>query len=208
MVRTVKELLKRTLGKSVLTYEELYTMICNCEPIINCRPLTYVSENPQELVPLTPDMFLIENRSSNVEDIDQLNRQSLVKRIKYRSKLLDDLRQRFRKEYLSQLVQKHNEKRCREPEIGEIVLIGDDNKKRLFWPLAKITELIPGRDGKIRTVRLKTQHGTVLRIFPLLIQAKEKDAIAYKKQGDEESIPGSIISSTGQLEPDNVVLKK
>ncbi|GFX92259.1 uncharacterized protein TNCV_4358311 [Trichonephila clavipes] len=28
---------------------------------------------------------------------------------------------------------------------------------------AKIIELIPGRDGEIRTVRLKTQHGTVIR---------------------------------------------
>ncbi|XP_035233021.1 uncharacterized protein LOC118204838 [Stegodyphus dumicola] len=30
LVRTVKELLKRTLGKSVLSYEELYTIICDC----------------------------------------------------------------------------------------------------------------------------------------------------------------------------------
>ncbi|GFQ88299.1 DUF5641 domain-containing protein, partial [Trichonephila clavata] len=56
-----------------------------------------------------------------------------------------------------------------------MVLIGDDNKKRLSWPIAKIIELIPGRDGEIRTVRLKTQHGTVIRpvqcIFPLEVQA-------------------------------------
>ncbi|GFS63215.1 hypothetical protein TNCV_1496451 [Trichonephila clavipes] len=44
-----------------------------------------------------------------------------------------------------------------------MVLIGNDNKKRLSWPIAKIIELIPGRDGEIRTVRLKTQHGTVIR---------------------------------------------
>ncbi|GFV35514.1 DUF5641 domain-containing protein [Trichonephila clavipes] len=40
-------------------------------------------------------------------------------------------------------------------KIGEVVFVGDDNKKRLVWALAKIIELIPGRDGKIRTVRLK-----------------------------------------------------
>ncbi|GFS51880.1 integrase catalytic domain-containing protein [Trichonephila clavipes] len=45
LVRTVKELLKRTLGRSVLKYDELYTVLCDCESIINCRPLTYVSEN-------------------------------------------------------------------------------------------------------------------------------------------------------------------
>ncbi|GFT55999.1 integrase catalytic domain-containing protein [Trichonephila clavipes] len=154
-----KELLKRTLGRSVLKYDELYTVLCDCESIINCRPLTYVSENPEELIPLTPSMFLISNKNSNIEDIEELNSNSLNKRIKYRSKLLKDLRQRFRNEYLSQLIQKHNEKESRDPQIGEVVLVGDDNKKRLFWALAKIIELIPGRDGKIRTVRLKTQHG-------------------------------------------------
>ncbi|GFX92617.1 integrase catalytic domain-containing protein [Trichonephila clavipes] len=161
LVRTVKELLKRTLGRSVLKYDELYTVLCDCESIINCRPLTYVSENPEELIPLTPSMFLISNKNSNIEDIEELNSNSLNKRIKYRSKLLKDLRQRFRNEYLSQLIQKHNEKESRDPQIGEVVLVGD-NKKRLFWALAKIIELIPGRDGKIRTVRLKTQHGKML----------------------------------------------
>ncbi|GFT98671.1 integrase catalytic domain-containing protein [Trichonephila clavipes] len=110
--------------------------------------LTYVSENPEELIPLTPSMFLISNKNSNIEDIEELNSNSLNKRIKYRSKLLKDLRQRFRNEYLSQLIQKHNEKESRDPQIEEVVLVGD-NKKRLFWALAKIIELIPGRDGKI-----------------------------------------------------------
>ncbi|GBM19756.1 hypothetical protein AVEN_902-1 [Araneus ventricosus] len=103
----------------MLTSDELYAVICDCESIINCRPLTYVSENPEEL---TPSMLLVENRSSNTKDIEELNSSSLNKRIKYRSKLLKDLRQRFRKEYLGQLVQKHNEKHSRNRHVGEIVL--------------------------------------------------------------------------------------
>ncbi|GFW69019.1 integrase catalytic domain-containing protein [Trichonephila clavipes] len=197
LVRTVKELLKRTLGRSVLKYDELYTVLCDCESIINCRQLTYVSENPEELIPLTPSMFLISNKNSNIEDIEELNSNSLNERIKYRSKLLKDLRQRFRNEYLSQLIQKHNEKESRDPQIGGVVLVGDDNKKRLFWALAKIIELIPGRDGKIRTVRLKTQHEKMLRpiqrIYPLEIRSNEN-----LQRGLEESIP--TVSET--LSPD------
>ncbi|GFW91373.1 integrase catalytic domain-containing protein [Trichonephila clavipes] len=132
LVHTVKELfvfLKRTLGRSVLKYDELYTVLGDCESIINCRPLTYISENPEELIPLTPSMFLIGNKNSNLEDIEELNSNSLNKRIKYRSKRLKDLRQRFRNEYLSQLIQKHNETQSREPQIGEVALVGDGNKK-------------------------------------------------------------------------------
>ncbi|GFV58540.1 integrase catalytic domain-containing protein [Trichonephila clavipes] len=156
LVRIIKELLRRSLGKSILSYEELSRVICDCEFLINSRPLTYISENPQELIPLTPTMFLIENRCSDTTDIDELNSRDLRKRMKYRIKLLSDLRQRFRKEYLSELIQKPNDNRVREPRIGEMVLIGNDNKKRLSWPIAKIIELIPGRDEEIRTVRLKT----------------------------------------------------
>ncbi|GBN64011.1 hypothetical protein AVEN_81864-1, partial [Araneus ventricosus] len=211
LVRTLKDLFKRTLGKSVLTSNELYTVICDCESIINCRPLTYVSENPEELIPLTPSMFLIENRSSNTGDIEQLNSSSLNKRIKCRSKLLKDLRQRFRKEYLGQLVQKHNEKHSRNPQVGEIVLVGDDNKKRLFWVLAKIIELIPGRDGKIRTVKLKTQHGTVLRpiqrIYPLEIYSNQS---VDKEPGGEESSSHDVSDNKNKLLPgaDDVIIRK
>ncbi|GFY35872.1 integrase catalytic domain-containing protein [Trichonephila clavipes] len=141
------------------------------------KPLTYVSEDPGELIPLTPAMFLGESHSYSVSDIEEVDSQKLSKRIKYRRKLFNDLRQRLRKEYLSELIQKCNEKSSREPKVGEIVLFEDDNKKRLFWPMAKIIELIPGRDGKIRTVKLKTQHGTVLRpvqrVYPLEIRANE-----------------------------------
>ncbi|GBN58923.1 hypothetical protein AVEN_76851-2-1, partial [Araneus ventricosus] len=79
-------------------------------------PLTYVSEYLKEFIPLSPSTFLVENRSSNTEDIEELNSSSLNKRIKYRSKLLKYLRLRFRNEYLRQLVQKHKEKHSRKPQ--------------------------------------------------------------------------------------------
>ncbi|GBO23171.1 hypothetical protein AVEN_75235-1 [Araneus ventricosus] len=156
-------------------------------------------------------MFLIENRSSNTGDIEQLNSSSLNKRIKYRSKLLKDLRQRFRKEYLDQLLQKHNEKHSRNPQVGEIVLVGDDIKKRLFWVLAKIIELIPGRDGKIRTVKLKTQHETVLRpiqrIYPLEIYSNQS---VDKEKGGEESNSHDVSDNKNKMLPgaDDVIMRK
>ncbi|GFU39043.1 DUF1758 domain-containing protein [Nephila pilipes] len=71
-----------------------------------------------------------ENRCSSTTDIDELNSRDFRKRMKYRIKLLSDLRQRFRKAYLSELIQKQNDNPVREPRVGEVVLIGDDKKKR------------------------------------------------------------------------------
>ncbi|GFY75670.1 putative RNA-directed DNA polymerase from transposon X-element [Trichonephila inaurata madagascariensis] len=65
----------------------------------------------------------------------------------------------------------------RELRLGEIVLIGDDIKKRINWPLAKVFRLIPGKDGKIRTVELKARTGIMLRpiqrAYPLEVQSTE-----------------------------------
>ncbi|KAJ8928439.1 hypothetical protein NQ314_019028 [Rhamnusium bicolor] len=44
-----------------------------------------------------------------------------------------------------------------------VVLIANDNSKRLDWPLALVQDLSPGKNGEVRLVRLKTAGGTVLR---------------------------------------------
>ncbi|GFV20490.1 integrase catalytic domain-containing protein [Trichonephila clavipes] len=140
LVRVIKELLRRTLGKSVLSYEELLTILCDCESIIKSRPLAYVSENSEDLIPLTPSMFLKETSSCDVTDIDSVDSSHLRKRI----------RSRFRRDYLSQLIQRHKQnKDKREPRVGKIVLVGNDSKKRINWPLAVIVELVPERDGNV-----------------------------------------------------------
>ncbi|GFY52787.1 integrase catalytic domain-containing protein [Trichonephila inaurata madagascariensis] len=132
LVRVLKELLRRTLGNAVLTTEELQTVLCDCESVINSRPLTYLSENSDDLVPLCPAMFLVENRNLDVPDIDYRDTVNLHKRVRYRRKLLNDLRHRFRKEYLGLLIQNKNKKGpLSELRLGEIVLIGDDIKKRI-----------------------------------------------------------------------------
>ncbi|GFT60819.1 DUF5641 domain-containing protein [Trichonephila clavipes] len=95
----------------------------------------------------------------------------------------------------------------REPRIGEMVLIGNDNKKRLSWPIAKIIELIPGRDGEIRTVRLKTQHGRVIRpvqrIFPLEVQAIANS----DKELKEESVSVKSTKPQKVLNPNDAIIK-
>ena len=43
LIRSVKLTLRKTLGKSFLTFEELQTILCKTEYLINCRPLVYMS---------------------------------------------------------------------------------------------------------------------------------------------------------------------
>ncbi|GFX63038.1 DUF5641 domain-containing protein [Trichonephila clavipes] len=73
---------------------------------------------------------------------------------------------------------------------------------------SKIIELIPGRNGEIRTVRLKTQHGTVIRpmqrIFPLEVQAIANS----DKELKEESISVKSTKPEKVLNTNDVIIKK
>ncbi|UYV76664.1 hypothetical protein LAZ67_14001636 [Cordylochernes scorpioides] len=72
------------------------------------------------------------------------------------------------------LVHHRKAKKSRRIEVGEIVLIGNDQKKRISWPLGKVEEVLPGADGQVRVARVKTSSGVFLRpvqrLFPLEIK--------------------------------------
>ncbi|GFT43725.1 integrase catalytic domain-containing protein [Trichonephila clavipes] len=137
LIRVLKDLLKRTLWNAALTYEELLTVLCDCESIFNSRPLTYVSEDSDDLIPLTPAMFMMSNVSLDVTDLDLSDFARFQKRVKFRARLLKDLRGRFR----------------------------------------KVIELIPGRDGIVRTLKLRCSNSEIIRpiqrVFSLEIQSAE-----------------------------------
>ncbi|CAB0002444.1 unnamed protein product, partial [Nesidiocoris tenuis] len=132
LIRFLKELLRRNLGKSCLSYEELYTVMVDCESLINSRPLTYVSETNDDLVPLTPSLFLKDVVSSDVTDLDILDAQALNKRVRYLHHLRDNLRQRFKREYLSMLIHRAKQGGKAGPSLkpGDVVLVESDNMKR------------------------------------------------------------------------------
>ena len=110
------------------------------------------------ILPITPAMFIQDIREAYIPEIDIIESYNFVKKLKYRVKLREDLRKRFRSEYLGQLKQQAR-KRTSKIKIGDIVMIESDSKKRLDWPLARVTELLPGKDGVVRLVRLKTANG-------------------------------------------------
>ena len=38
--------------------------------------------------------------------------------------------------------------------VRDMVIIKDDQEKRMFWKMARIQELIPGKDGSVRSVTI------------------------------------------------------
>ncbi|UYV64996.1 hypothetical protein LAZ67_3002688 [Cordylochernes scorpioides] len=162
LVRLVKDLLRRTLGTKRVNYVQLETLICHVEAIINTRPLTYISETEDDLIPITPQMF-IQNNFGSFDESHELSPDNTRQHFRKLQQIKKELKERFHKEYLAMLVQKGNETEGRRFLPGEVVLIGRDDQKRIFWPLGRILELYPGKDGRERVARVRTATGEFVR---------------------------------------------
>lgn len=220
MIGIVKKLLRRVLGNAKLYYEELLTVICDCESVVNNRPLTYLSSDPDDLVVLTPVMFLRDLTSSEMPDCDLIDKVSLTSSLRYKQRLREDLRRRFRIEYLGQLKLKCEKRSDKSVKIGDVVLIENDCMKRVQWPIGRVIGLIQGKDDRVRLVRLKTAKGELLRpiqrLFPLECSGEsefgenlveESNTRGDSSQDDHQVFPKEDPKSAGVFNKSRVPVK-
>ena len=59
MIKAAKKSMKKVLSNADITDKELLTAVTGAEYLINSRPLTYQSANADDILPLTPNHFLI-----------------------------------------------------------------------------------------------------------------------------------------------------
>ncbi|KAI5753166.1 hypothetical protein M8J77_024212 [Diaphorina citri] len=193
MMGLVKNLLRRILGRTSVDYEELSTILSECEAVINSRPLTYVSDNSSDLSCISPSMFLHDLEEVGIPEFGVIKSTHLSKKLKRSQELKSQLCKRFRLEYLGQLQLFANNKKKHELRLGEIVLVGDDNNKRINWPLGLIIQLIQGGDGHIRVVKVRTSTGVltrpVQRIYPLEFQCSSDDLTPLLEESNTSVTP-------------------
>ena len=169
----------------------MYTVLCDCEAVVNTRHLTYISSDCNDLAPLTPNIFLQVIREVDTPDLDNLPAVDMREKTNYSQKLRDDLRHRFRSEYLGQLRENAISSETRELNIGDLVLVGRDNQKRLDWPLGRIVTVFKGKDGKARVYRIKTASGELTRPIQRLYPFELDYSLTY----DLDNVCKEIVSN-------------
>jgi len=164
-VKSVKFHLKRVVNVQILTFEELSTIATRIEAILNSRPITALSIDPNDLRALSPGDFLVGEPLVAVPEpdithvpINRLNRWELLRQM-YQS-----FWKRWSSEYLSTLQgrskwfrQKPNVK------IGDLVLVQTPNQPPMNWKLGRIENIYPGQDGVVRVVTIRTTDGIIKR---------------------------------------------
>lgn len=125
--------------------------------------------------------------------------------MKYRQRVREHIRKRFRSEYLDQLPNRKTGKVNCAIREGDIVLVGQDNRKRLDWPLARVVRLFPGRDGIVRVVKLQTACGELVRpiqrLYPLEMSStvhKNLSETTTQPEEKDEQFPEAIRTRSGR----------
>lgn len=165
-VKSCKHHLRRVLNSTHLTYEEFYTLTTQIEAIMNSRPLVPMSPDPNDLNAITPAHFLIGHELTALPERDLTNdKVNHVKRYRHMQLMGQHFWARWRKEYLHHLQERNKWQVGSGPklEIGSLVLIKEDHVPPMHWPLGRITEAHPGKDGIIRVVSVKTRSGVFKR---------------------------------------------
>ncbi|GFU21095.1 integrase catalytic domain-containing protein [Trichonephila clavipes] len=166
LVKTIKDPLRKILGRALLTFEELSTILSEVEIIVNHRSLTYVENDPGKPEPLTPAHFLELGYGDSkypihfIELIDATTaKESYKKRKTYRTLLLKQLWRRWKEQYLLQLKPANHFKTPsvhKNLKLNDVVLVEGNVKSKLLWELGIIKEIFIGRDDNVRSCLVKT----------------------------------------------------
>ncbi|XP_071878302.1 uncharacterized protein [Bombus fervidus] len=181
-VKSFKRHLRRVAGNELLTFENLNTLIIEIESILNSRPLTPISTDPNDLLVLTPGHFLIGDALTGLRERDftdtPTNHLSSWQHIQ---KIKQHFWQRWHREYLNELnIRNKWSKGSHGIREGSIVLLREDNVPPMQWPLGRIIKVQPGADGIIRTATVRTATSTldrsVKRMVPLPSRSPTDDS--------------------------------
>ena len=158
MIRSVRQIIKAILKKQLVTNEVLSTVMAEAVNILNSRPLTGNSDSPLDGQPLTPNHLLhlrpCQDLPPGIFDKDDLSCRRAWRQAQYLTNLFWC---RWTREYLPTLMERRKWNALeRNLEVGDLVLLVDESFSRGKWPLGRVVEVVPSRDGLVRTVRVKT----------------------------------------------------
>ena len=189
MIRAVRHVLKMVLHEQQISDEALVTALAEVEKILNDRPLTPLSDRPDDLQPLTPSHILLLKGNGSMP-LGVFSKEEGYGRRRWRQAqyLANIFWRRWTREYLPslQVRQKWNTER-RNFSKGDLVLMASENTPRGQWPLGRILETFPDQKGHVRSVRLRTATGELVRpITCLCLLEGDGPSLESGQTNDEE----------------------
>ncbi len=150
----------------------MFTTLAQIEATLNSRPLTPLDSAPEDGVQaLTPGHFLVGRPLSAIPERDVTGcKHTSLKRWNLCQRISQDFWRRWKQEYIHQLNRFSKWKKpSRDFQIGDVVLCKDLPEVGCRqWPLAKVIDIHPRKDGHVRVVTISSTKSTYRPAFPIL----------------------------------------
>lgn len=190
-VKSIKMHLKKIIGSRILSQNEFYTILTQIEGLLNSRPLWPISDNVNDLLPLTPAHLVLGKpivQQPLVEDIadEPDNRLTLWGQ---KQKLVQHFWKRWREEYLVNL-QKRTKwyKPQKNLKPGDMVIIREENTPPADWCMGRVLQVFPGNDGLVRSARIKTSTTELDRPIQKLCVLPSHESYPATQEPDDDAI--------------------
>lgn len=157
LIRSTRKILKALLQEQVVSDEVLVTVMAEVESILNSRPLCKLSLDASDDEPLTPNHLILLRSNLNMPP-GVFQKTDIYGRRRWRQAqyLADMFWRRWLKEYLPTLQLRQKWTRAsRNFEVGDLVLVVDDNTPRGQWPLGRVVFVHPDGEGMVRQCEVK-----------------------------------------------------
>ena len=220
LVGVVKRTLKLSLFRRHVTEDELHTLLAEVEQKVNNRPLTYIEDDINNPVPLTPAHLIYGRRlesfpsviTCDTEDPSYAEHDELNQLYNYHNKILSHWEKVWSKEYIASLREKFYgaspAEQSYSPSVGDVIIISSEGN-RAKWPLGRITKLYPDEHGIVRTVEVYTKGNhfmkTINKLIPLEC-ALDKDCGGAEPA--DEALPVEEVDSLQVQDPPKVRPKR
>ena len=153
-------MLYQKLGISYLTFSGFSRVVKDIEIVFNNRPIQYVEDQLGPRV-LTPNRIIHGRDVYLLEELEEADTSSKTeKRIRTAKEVMW---KRWQTEYVRALHERHDVTKTTpfHPEIGEVVLVVADRKNRHEWHHGLVCELLKGKDGVVRGVRMIVRNKVI-----------------------------------------------
>ena len=187
-IRTIRKILF-SLSKEQnirMNDEALQTLFCEVEAIINSRPITALSDDPNDLEALTPNhLLMLQPKQAPPPGLFEKDDNYARRRWRHIQYLADTFWKRWVKEYLPLLQERQKWlKPRRNLTVGDVVLIVDNTTTRNSWSMGRIISVLKDKKGLVRIASVQTKTSTLQRPVDKLCVLLEADTPEQPEKED------------------------
>ena len=153
--------MKAISSDCLLHDEDFATATAQINSIMNNRPITRLSDDPNDIQALSPAQLMSGAADVTADPAQFLDPAGYRRSFRNLKTVVDAWWSRWVKDYITMLQQRQKWlKPARNLEIGDLVLMTEKNIPRGLWRKALVTKTYPDKWGVVRTCTVTTATGT------------------------------------------------